>query len=355
MTPALSTVASLFGKRLPAPPGKAHCPLRDHHRKDKTFRVYRSPSGDEMWKCWSCDPPANTGDGVALYAALAGVEIGQALRDLRERGLVEDRPRPGRDHAPMPGRALPPKLPLKSLIRGEAPRKIALLDPDVLDGWRFDRRELVERFAQMRGLHAGSLRDLGMVDIAPSAVGFVYRTETGTACRVKVRGVFQKTFWVEPKGSDGARALAPLYLVERLDASLCGKLRVVVVTEGEVDALTLATVGHLPNVVSLPDGSDSAKSVELTPLARWADAWVIATDEDEPGEKAFADLRKRAASVRIDAVRVHWQKRVGDELVVYKDANDARVRGHFVEADYATCVDVALQERYGYATEWRQS
>ncbi len=70
----LWTVGIMFGKTLPAFGQRAHCPIRDHKRKDKGFKVFQARSGAVLYKCFSCDAPDDIGDAVALYAVLAGVD-----------------------------------------------------------------------------------------------------------------------------------------------------------------------------------------------------------------------------------------------------------------------------------------
>ena len=93
---AVAEVGRLLGLELPGPGGKARCPFRDHRRKDKTFRVFKSKrTGDELWKCWSCDSPENIGEirrrfnaieegGEVVLEVLRGGKVVE-LRELLER------------------------------------------------------------------------------------------------------------------------------------------------------------------------------------------------------------------------------------------------------------------------------
>src|SRR3990167_2889834 len=87
-------VGLLFGLNLPAPGlgkrSRAKCPFRKHTRRDPTFRVFNSrKTGEEIFKCWSCDPgDPNVGDAVALYAKLAAVDRRTAWRRLLDEGFA---------------------------------------------------------------------------------------------------------------------------------------------------------------------------------------------------------------------------------------------------------------------------
>ncbi len=350
----IEAIGNQFGLSLPAPPGKCKCPIREHHRKDRTFRIYRANgSSDELFKCWSCDAPNNTGDAVALFALLAGCERREAWFKLRDLGFAVPGQRDEPGAAPRrPSRVLAPK---RVPMLGVRPKRILPLDEALWAGWRDTRRGLVERFAEMRGLPGELLRQLDVVDMPDGrSVGFTYRdTGLGKPCRVKCRTVDKKSFYVEPRASPtepNRKALAPLYLAHRLKPFRVSSVEIVVIVEGEVDALTLVAAG-IPNVVSLPDGSESATTVDVGPLYPQFSVWLLSMDSDEPGEKAFRALRDRAQACGADAVRVTWTKMTGEELVVYKDANEALLRGRFTREDFVKSLRVAMEQRLGFAPQ----
>jgi DNA primase len=128
-------------------------------------------------------------------------------------------------------------------------------------------------------------------------------------------------------------------------------LKPVLISEGEIDALSLVAKGF-PNVVSLPDGSESVKTADVDLL--WSSAfnvWLLALDADEAGDRAYKLLRSRAEAAGVDAVRVFWRKLVGEEIVTYKDANEALLAG-FTQGDFVQSLNVATEPRYGAPIPW---
>lgn len=343
----ISAVGRMFGLNLPKAPGKAKCPFKKHQRSDRTFRVFESQNGSaEVWKCWSCDPPENVGDAVSLYALLAKMDRKAAWLALRDMdfavpGLEEGRRfGSGRaTHAPPPAGIAKPKISL----RGSEPNKILPLPKEMLVQWQsLDDRQVRDWFAA-RGFDAGfDFRNYGVIAMPRSCVGFVYvNPMSGQPCRVKVRSMTDKVFWNEPRPSaamPGAKALNPLYLADRL---AIGESDTIIITEGEMDALSLLSVG-IENVISLPDGSESAGTVSIEPLCGMFQTWLIATDDDEPGERAWRTLRERARTAGSDPVRLKWSRLTGEDVQAFKDANDA-LRAGFTRAEYQTCIDMALR------------
>lgn len=341
-------VGRLFGLELPRSPGRCMCPLQKHHRDDKTFRVYEADgTGDELFKCWSCDDPDNTGDAIKLYALLARIDNGEAFKRLKEMGYeigsaTYEAPREK------------PRVP----ARGSTESTLTL-DEAILAHFRRDKRdaELVLAYARKRGLDptvvaphlVGLPGEFGFLD-KPGAVGFVYVDPVREVpCRIKVRALHEKRFFVLPKGKkdSGQRAKAPPYLAENL--KLCASRRVVIVTEGEVDALSLLSVG-LRNVVSLPDGCKSAETCDILPLLPFA-TWVLAFDDDEPGRAADKAFRERGRQYGNDAVVVKWSRTKDGVLVRYNDTNEALMDG-MGRDEFVSVIDARLEEQYGCPIPW---
>ncbi len=233
-------------------------------------------------------------------------------------------------------------------MRGELARGDPVLVLD-LQRWQehVERRVgAVERLAKDRGLDAALLRACDVVDIDAGCVGFGYRDpDTHIPCRVKVRKLDKKMFWIEPRPAEGQRgkALAPLYLAHRLVVPHRGLGSVAVITEGELDALTLKQAG-IRNVVSLPDGASSAAHVDLRPLMGAYPLWLLATDDDESGRKAAVVLTNRAARMGCSVGPVLW-KRDGQR---YKDANEAWHQGGMRKDQLIACMAAAAKETMGY-------
>src|SRR5690606_27085289 len=119
-----------------------------------------------------------------------------------------------------------------------------------------------------------------------------------------------KTFrWV----GDPKRAL--LYGQQRFKAGG----RRVIVTEGEIDALSVDEVQDRKwPVVSVPNGADSAKKACLAQL-EWLDSFeevVIFFDSDEPGQRAAVEVAELFAPGKAKIVSF-----------AYKDANEALQKG----------------------------
>lgn len=339
----LWTVAQEFGKEL-APLGKrSFCPIRNHKRPDKSFKAFEAQSGVTLYKCFSCDPPFNVGDAVALYAALRGSDRRDAWSELRDKGYAVPGAKEGTLHHRRPARRVSRVVP----IAGDRPSEDLVLTFDLARWKQLTEQRLgaVEKYAESRGLDAEVLRSHDVVDVQSDAVGFGYREPaTRIACRVKIRALDRKAFWIEPRPPEGchARSLGPLYLADRLKPAPRGVLGSVVITEGEADALSLKQAG-LVNVVSLPDGAGCAARVDLEPLLSGYVLWLIATDADEDGDRAAKALLSRASRMGATTGRVFWRK----EGHVHKDANDALVAG-FTKDDFMRCINEGAEQAFGY-------
>ncbi len=355
-------VGSLSGFRLPGPRGRCKCPFRSHGRQDKTFRVWISErTKDEIWKCWSCDLP-NSGDAVELYARLNSCTRTDAWGHLKQRGFdVPGLNQERSEYVPTPQQQQRVEIPL----RGSTPEYSLPLDQEKWHKWHELRTGAVERFAEMRCLDAAILREHDVIDMPGGKhIGFTYFDGT-VPCRVKVRAVEEKRFFVEPRSQDGHRkALAPLYLANELSC-VEDKIRPAIITEGEVDALSLVQLGF-KNVVSLPDGSESASTVDLGVLfgaTSYDFNFVLAAFDYEdpsdpkwknklpPGVAGFRSMRSRTCSMSKYIDWIKWSMFVGDEPVIYKDANAALMAGHGKE-DFVKCLDIATQNRFGFTVKW---
>lgn len=349
----IAEVGRLLGVQLPAPGGKSKCPFQEHRRKDKTFRVFKSKrTGDDLWKCWSCDAPNNVGDAISLYARFQNLDRNAALDQLRSRGF-ETPGRTGPSRRPPP-RAAPPRQPVCDIpVVGSFEGPFLPLDLTRWRSWRSNGSEAIEEFAARRGVGIDTFKEHDVVQVEPGVVGFGYRDpDTMVPCRVKIRPLRRKTYWIEPRNRDpesGARAMSPLYLAHKLPIHR-GLDDAVVIVEGEVDALTLKDVGF-QHVVSLPDGDCSANTVNVEPIAAGYRAWLVATDGDDPGNEAYLKLLKRGRPLGIDVARIEWcaivEQETGDEFVRYKDANEALVAGGFGRADFERCFVKATEAAFG--------
>jgi 5S rRNA maturation endonuclease (ribonuclease M5) len=353
---SIRDVGRALGLDLPPVGKKGKCPFRKHKRKDKTFRVFRAKgSGDELWKCWSCDPPDNVGDAIGLYARHENVDRTSAIEALKKQGF--EGPTGGRPPPYRPSRSSSrPQRPTCDIpVTGTNTGPFLSLDIRRWRAWRSNGSATIEDFARTRRIRSATMREHDVVEVDRDVVGFGYRDpDTLVPCRVKVRPLKRKAFWIEPRCKDpdsDARARSPLYLAHELPL-IIGPDAAVVIVEGEVDALTIKDIG-IQSVVSLPDGDASAGTVNIEPIAAGYRAWLVATDLDDAGHEAYLKLRKRAWPLGIEVARVRWCKLVeqetGEELVQYKDANEARVAGDFSRADFERCFAKATEEAWGCA------
>jgi DNA primase len=367
---SIQEVGRLFSLNLPGPRGKAKCPFRQHARKDKTFRIFNArATGQELYKCWSCDPPDNVGDAIGFYAKMFGCDRKEAWKKLRDEGfdvpgLDKEQQRSGQRGT---SREEQDRLAYEKMareahiidVKGVRPPKVLPLDLEQWESWRKCNEGALDKFAEQRGLPADFLREHGVVELPGGYVGFTYFDPvTRKPCRVKVRGVNEKKYWVEPRppknNPSGAAALGPLYLATELERE-GGQKFPLIITEGEIDALSLVYMGF-KNVVSLPDGSESAKTVDLSPVYHRYTPWMLSTDLDKPGELSAQQLLKDRAYSGTDLFRVKWVRMVEaagtEELVGYKDANDA-LRNGFTREEFLMCLEMAVGRcRFGKPA-WR--
>lgn len=351
-TLSLAAVAAHFGKPLPEGTGRGYCPVREHKRGDKTASLFRAPSGDLLLKCRSCDPPDDVMDAIALYAALAQVDRKAAWHQLRDLGFAVPGLREDGQTTTAPRPKLPPKVERPMPISGRSPDGVIALEMAEMDRLRDGTSSVVlDDFAAQRSLPRKLLDEQGLVTLPTShgtAIGFVYTDpSTGQPCRIKCKHPVPPergpAYFIMPAKLPGETgcALAPLYL-----GHLVQPAKPCIIVEGEIDALSVLAMGF-ENVVSLPDGADSAKHCNLLPLA-YATPWLVCTDTDPPGDRAAAQLINRARTLAIDAVRVRWQRLSDDGgLTVVKDANEALQKG-FTREDFIRCMQLPLIERYGF-------
>lgn len=358
----IAEVGRLLGLKLPVAGKKGYCPFRKHKRKDKTFRVFKSKqTGDEIYKCWSCDPPGNVGDAIAMFAQLENIDRRAAFHELQRLDFAVPSHREPVSSRSSHSSRREPVVPMYGSHDGP------FLELDMKDWrrWKKLSNGLLLAFAEQRRLSSQLLRKLDVVEVERRCIGFGYRhPDTLLPCRVKVRNIDKKMFWIEPRGDDDRKACAPLYLAHDLERDLTVNsvamysqrgARAVIITEGEVDALTLRQMGYR-NVVSLPDGAASANQVDLEPIMSFTH-WLVATDADVEGNRAYSELRQRSYQSTNQVGRLRWcrlvgNRRDGEEVQEYKDANEALVAG-FERDDFEFCIKRASESFFGQVVEVR--
>jgi hypothetical protein len=284
-----------------------HCPFPDHDDGTPSFYVNLRPVN--RWVCYGCH---RKGDAAALVMDLRGCTFPEAVAFLTGRASAP-RPDPARPRTPG-GRVVDRGDTLK---KGATPAKargllyeaaLALVEESAAALWT---PPALAALAALRGRGIGDHVLLGAAVgwcpgvTVPKADGGTYRAR-GTVIPwfdgprlllVKVRqpaGVEPKYAEVYRDGAALARA-GGLYLTP----ATIRPGRPVVVAEGELDALVLATaLGDGAAVVTLGSASgtpDPATLRRLTPCPRW----YIAHDADGAGDKAAAAwTQPRAVRVR---------------------------------------------------------
>ena len=119
-----------------------------------------------------------------------------------------------------------------------------------------------------------------------------------------------------------------------------------VVTEGELDALSAIQAGFL-RTISVPDGAGSNLDFvgEIWPLLKDAPNVILAGDGDEPGRKLNAELARRFGAARCawvtypdgakdlnDILRLQW--RDGRRLTTLRAAKPYPIKGLYRLSDY---------------------
>jgi twinkle protein len=128
---------------------------------------------------------------------------------------------------------------------------------------------------------------------------------------------------IDVKGFSCSAALQDLWRIDLVDTD---KSPDIIITEGEIDALSIAECGFY-NVVSIPNGAAAvaAKPVDEPLPYIWnardtldkAKRIILAGDADKPGEENQAEIARRIGKHRV--WRVVWPEGI-------KDANDALVK-----------------------------
>jgi hypothetical protein len=281
------------------------CPLGTHPDAGRPS-FYVKPRPLNRWGCYGCGAK---GDAASLVTEFTGCTFPEAVAFLTGRASAP-RPRPDRPLAPRPATTPAPRpAPAKAAgLPYEA--AAALVEESAAALWTPSARAALDALrGRGIGRHVLLAARVGYCPgvAVPKADGGTYRAR-GTVIPwfdgprlllVKVRqpaGVEPKYAEVYRDGAALARA-GGLYLTP----ATIRPGRPAVVTEGELDALVLATaLGDGAAVVTLGSSSgtpDPATLRRLTPCPRW----YIAHDADGAGDKAAAAwTQARAVRVRPD-------------------------------------------------------
>lgn len=240
---------------------------------------------------WSDFATGEAGDLIDLWAAVRGCDLGTAIREAKSwLGVADADVRPQRERE-----YKPPQIPRCTEVEGEALR------------W----------LTEERGLSEGTLREFRVACAGPRVL-FPFLSPQGERVMVKFRSITDKT--TAPTSADQRPSLFGWQAVPP-------KVRHITLTEGEIDAMSLAELG-IP-ALSVPFGGGGGNKQawvehEYENLARF-DVIYLALDNDAPGREAAAEIAKRLGPERCRMV----------ELPA-KDANDCLRQGLDLQAAFRT-------------------
>lgn len=271
------------------------------------FHDDRSPSlsieeGKHWWRCWAC---GEHGDAATLLMKIDNLTFPEAVR--RITGDPADwRPRPG----PPVRRTGGPETP-KGQGRTNpriGPDEVADLTQQAsLRLWSDDGKEALT-YLRGRGLTDETIRRAGLgfiqsgnplIPWRPPAVLFPWR-DRGRVVKINARVLPD---WMESQPPDRR---PPKYLEVFRDGSpaiypspetiIPG--RPVVITEGEADALIVTQeIGDKANVITL-GGTSAAPDWEVMTRLSGCFPWLIALDNDPPGDKAADGWNQYTSAIR---------------------------------------------------------
>jgi hypothetical protein len=313
------------------------CPNRQHTQTGRTppVSIFTSRRGDQRWRCHGC---GEGGTAIDLVVACRGDTARDAMTFLADRAghreLSDEWRRPVR---PARVRSIPPS---------------GCRDQEGLDRyvdqcaerlWKPEGRRMRQWLIGARGLPRDVLvenrigADLGpraqqRPDGMPRAAGIVLPViDEGHAVYAQIR--------IPLPGSDGPRYLNPtadLATNPRLSrarpAVVCHPE--IVVTEGEIDALSAAAAGYRSVAVLSATYSDQAVAVALAKLPH---PLVIAFDADDAG---------RVGAHQLEALLVAHQRPPVLVDLGHGDLNDAMRHSTDWPAQLRCTVDAAIADRW---------
>lgn len=254
---------------------KTTCPECSHTRKKKTDKCLNVNTADGVWHCWHC--------------GWSGKAKGERVTSDRPKAFVKPR--------------------RETLALSEGAIKF------------FAKRGITEAVLERSRIGMAQVF-MPQVGKEVSAIAFPYR-RNGEVVNSKYRDN-EKHFRME----SGAERI--LYGYDDIRAHT-------VIVEGEMDKLAVEVAG-LPNCVSVPDGAPAPNSKNLDSKFTYLDdeklatveRWIIAVDNDAPGQRLQQELVRRFGPERCLIVR--WPDGC-------KDANDVLMQ--FGASKLRECIDAA--------------
>ena len=312
------------------------CPNRHHAQTGRTppVSIFTSRRGDQRWRCHGC---GEGGTAIDLVLSCRGGNARDAMTFLAERaGHREQHDEPARRNQPPRGRSNPPSgcRDQEGLDRYVHQCAKRLLEPDgrrmrqwLTDARGLPRDVLVEnRIGADLGPHVQQRPD-GM----PRSAGIVLPVIDGG------HAVYAQLRIPHPR-RDGPRYLNPtsdLATNPRLSRARPAEVRhpEIVVTEGEIDALSAAAAGYRSVAVLSAAYSDEAVAVAL---AKFPHPLVIAFDADDAG---------RTGAHRLEALLVARQRPPAILDLGHGDLNDAMRGSKDWPSQMQRSVDAAIADR----------
>lgn len=292
------------GKRL----GAEWCAGSTGGEAGSSLKVHLSGAKAGVWADFSA---GHAGDLLDLWMAVKGTDFVTALKQAKDYlGVKEDRES---DQSFRPATT-------KKYVRPV----IDKIEPLQNGGTVFDYLN-TKRGLESDVLHRYKVGQLTSSQFGPACVFPIYEPTGKAVDMVKYLGV--------KRGEDGkkniwatAESKPHLFGWQAVD----GKARIVFITEGEIDALTVAGWGHL--ALSIPSGVKNLDWIEhdYDALARF-DRIYLVTDNDEPGNACAEAIAQRLGRDRCFRVIIPG----------FKDANEAACSGKFIGPDFDDAVSAA--------------
>lgn len=292
------------GKRL----GAEWCAGSTGGEAGSSLKVHLSGAKAGVWADFSAD---QKGDLLDLWMAVRGTDFVTALKQAKEYlGVREDKES---------AQSFRPAT-VKKYIRPALDK----IEPLLSGGTVYDYLN-TKRGIDSAVLDAYKVGQLTSSQFGPACVFPIYSPDGKAVDMVKYLGV--------KRGEDGKKNIwatadsrPHLFGWQAID----GKARRIFITEGEIDALTIADWGH--PALSVPSGVKNLDWIEhdYDALARF-DRIYLVTDNDEPGNACAEAIAQRLGRERCFRVVIPG----------FKDANEAACSGSFVGPDFDEAVERA--------------
>lgn len=272
----------LLGERRGTTSPKWTCPNRAHAQTGRTppVSVYRSPRGEQRWRCHGCGAG---GTAIDLVMATTGRDVRDALELLAGRATLPSEPWRPTPQPPDPKRLIA----LGDFVEVCAAR-LWLPEGRAVRRWLINERGLPRdvlernRIGADSGSHAAR-RPTGLPRGGTAVV--LPAIHDGTVTYLQLRRLRARPG--EHRYLNPAASLATNPRVARVRPVIPLATASVLVTEGPIDALSAATAGYRAVAVL---GAATSPELVAARLNAVTGRLVIAFDADEPGTQAATRL-----------------------------------------------------------------